>query len=334
MGTIRKLQSGRWQGQIRVKGAPILSRTFPTKADAHRWIRSTETDIDTRGLPTNRRSLSKVRLADLLERYCDEVTPKKRGHRREACTIRLALNDPLASLSLDALTEAHAAEFRDKRLLTRMPATVVRELAVLGNVIEVAQRDWGLPISINPFYRVKKPKIRNARERRLSSTEWKDLRKGIAEGFTDTLEPIVDFALETALRLSEISNAKFIDVGLASPVLHVPITKNGHARTIPLTKRAQDIIRERRAHSNSDNDHLFDLPYASIRSAWRRASKRANIVDYRFHDLRHEAISRFFEKGLSVPEVALISGHRDYKMLARYVHLRPEDLAEKLTRIE
>ena len=68
-----------------------------------------------------------------------------------------------------------------------------------------------------------------------------------------------------------------------------------------------------------------------MRQAWDRLCKRAAIDDLHFHDLRHEAISRFFEMGLSVPEVALISGHRDYRMLFRYTHLRAEDVAKKLS---
>ncbi len=67
-----------------------------------------------------------------------------------------------------------------------------------------------------------------------------------------------------------------------------------------------------------------------MRVAWERLRRRAGITDLHFHDLRHEAISKFFEKGLSVPEVALISGHRDYRMLFRYTHLRAEDIVGKL----
>ncbi|MDA0341679.1 MAG: tyrosine-type recombinase/integrase [Proteobacteria bacterium] len=68
----------------------------------------------------------------------------------------------------------------------------------------------------------------------------------------------------------------------------------------------------------------------AVRLSWGRLTHRAGIEDLHFHDLRHEAISRFFEMGLSVPEVALISGHRDPRMLFRYTHLRAEDVARKL----
>ena len=80
--------------------------------------------------------------------------------------------------------------------------------------------------------------------------------------------------------------------------------------------------------------HLTDRPFLvnayAFRLAWDRLRSRARLVDFRFHDLRHEALSRFFEMGLSIPEFALISDHKDVKMLMRYTHLRAEDLARKL----
>ena len=75
---------------------------------------------------------------------------------------------------------------------------------------------------------------------------------------------------------------------------------------------------------------MFAITEDGVRMAWKRLVKRAGLSNLRFHDLRHEAVSRFFERGLSVPEVALISGHRDVRMLFRYTHPRPEDIAEKL----
>ena len=79
-----------------------------------------------------------------------------------------------------------------------------------------------------------------------------------------------------------------------------------------------------------DNDFLFPLSAEAVKLAWKRLNKRAGITGLHFHDLRHEAVSRFFELGLTVPEVALISGHKDPRMLFRYTHLRPADIAKKL----
>ncbi len=130
----------------------------------------------------------------------------------------------------------------------------------------------------------------------------------------------------TGMRRGELLRAQWADIDPQKRILHVPMTKNGHPRTIPLSSAALKIIDA----LPRNNDRLFALSANAVRLAWGRLAKRAGVVDLHFHDLRHEAISRFFEKGLSVPEVALISGHRDVRMLFRYTHLKPEDVAAKL----
>ena len=103
--------------------------------------------------------------------------------------------------------------------------------------------------------------------------------------------------------------------------LLIPISKNGHSRRIPLTKKALLILQS--------SELPFRLTANALRLSWDRLKVKGNIKDLHFHDLRHDAISCFFEKGLSIPEVALISGHRDYKMLFHYTHLKCEDIIKK-----
>src|SRR5690606_36470312 len=116
----------------------------------------------------------------------------------------------------------------------------------------------------------------------------------------------------------------------------IPITKNGHARTIPMSSEAIAVLNEMRdcmedeREEGRSEEYVFPFSDNAAKLAWQRLTKRAKIEDLHFHDLRHEAISRFFERGLSVPEVALISGHRDFRMLFRYTHLKPEELAKKM----
>ena len=135
-----------------------------------------------------------------------------------------------------------------------------------------------------------------------------------------TLRNIIELALETAMRRGEILNIK--QEHIKGQTLLIPVTKNGHPRTIPLTKRALYIL---------ENTQLpFPMSANAVRLAWDRLKKKGNIKDLHFHDCRHEAISRFFEKGLSIPEVTLISGHKDVRMLFRYTHLKAEDILRKL----
>lgn len=106
-------------------------------------------------------------------------------------------------------------------------------------------------------------------------------------------------------------------------------TKNGTKRVVPLTPEAVTVLREIRGRSLSEKK-VITISAVGLRIARERAKRRAKIRDFRFHDLSHEAISRFFEIGLSVPEVALIAGHKTATMLFRYNHLRPEDVGKKL----
>jgi integrase len=108
--------------------------------------------------------------------------------------------------------------------------------------------------------------------------------------------------------------------------LLIPESKNGRARTIPLSIPAIELLR---THLRTEG-RLFPITANAFRLAWERVKRRAGIDDLHFHDLRHEAISRFFERGLSVPEVALISGHRDLRMLLRYTHPMAQGILQKL----
>jgi len=193
----------------------------------------------------------------------------------------------------------------------------LREFNILQHIFSTVIKEWGYPIA-NPFHQIRKPNGNFRRERRLSEAEYTFLVKGNYP--QQILRNIIELAIETAMRRGEILNIK--QEHIKGQTLLIPETKNGHPRTIPLTKRALYIL---------ENSQLpFSMPANAVRLAWDRLKKKGNIKDLHFHDLRHEAISRFFEKGLSIPEVALISGHRDYKMLFRYTHLKAEDILKRL----
>jgi integrase len=171
-----------------------------------------------------------------------------------------------------------------------------------------------------------------SRSRRLEPGEWERLEAACRQCRNPYVVDVVEFALETAMRYGEVINMRWKDVSLKTRTLHIPLTKNGHPRTIPLSYRAMAILERLMILKRQEDQKVFPVTYESAKMAWRRIQKRANLDDFHFHDLRHEAISRFFEKGLNIPEVALISGHRDPRMLLRYTHPRPEDIAEKLAK--
>ena len=133
------------------------------------------------------------------------------------------------------------------------------------------------------------------------------------------------------MRRGELLSARWQHFDLEKRTLLIPMTKNGHPRKVPLDAAALAAIERL---PRSDDGRLLPLSDEAVKLAWKRLIKRARIVDFHFHDLRHEAISRFFERGLTVPEVALISGHRDVRMLFRYTHLKAEDVAARLASVE
>ena len=325
MATIRR-RGTTWQAQVRRSGLPPQNKTFTLKTDAELWARHTEAELDRVDLPVDRKVLQRMTFGDLLCRYKEEITPTKRGQPQERDLLNKLLRDELADHAVGKLTSAVIARYRDRRSSTVQAATIRRELALVSHVLEVARKEWDVPLANNPVTSVRLPRIPATRDRRLESGELDLLLEGCRRRRLPLLAPIILFAVETAMRQGEIVAAQWQHADLERRTLHIPHTKNGHARTIPLSKGAVEVLVE----LPTNEAHIFPATGNAIRLAWGRLLRRVGVEDLRFHDLRHEAISRFFEKGLSVPEVALISGHRDYRMLFRYTHLRAEDIVGKL----
>lgn len=331
MATIRK-RNGRYQAQVRVTGCPPLSKTFITRKEATSWAKAWELKAETQNLDANIKHLDRTRLYDILDRYEKEISPRKRGAWREVYAILALKRHPISLKAISRVTEADAAQYRDDRLKLVKASTVCREIAIFRHSLETARRLWGLPLLTNVFAAVQKPKLNNARTRRLEDGEWAVLKSACESSRNPCLLDMVYMGLETAMRRGEVLNIRKIDVDFRSKTLHIPDTKNGFSRIIPLSGEALAILL-RRAASLNDPDKLFPTTEIAFRMAWRRVMRKAKLKDFHFHDLRREAISRFLELGLEVPEVALISGHRCYKMLFRYVNLRAENVAAKLARL-
>ncbi|WP_273793185.1 site-specific integrase [Brucella anthropi] len=270
----------------------------------------------------------------ILERYRDEIIVKKRGRVIETHIINAILRQSWCDRSLAQIDSATFSKYRDMRLLTVKPCTVKRELGILQHAFDIAVREWSIPLRANPLKPIAKPTVSSRRDRRLREGELDKLLKAAGKTRNPFLLPVVRFALETAMRRGEILALCIRDVDIERCAATIRMSKNGHARTIPLSTLAVAILETTMAvmsdEDKANNERIFPITALALRLAWDRLTKRANIDDLHFHDLRHEAISRFFEKGLTVPEVASISGHRDIRMLLRYAHADKGKLAEKL----
>ncbi|MBB4427107.1 integrase [Bradyrhizobium sp. CIR48] len=325
MATIRQ-RGKKWQVQVRRAGSGALSKSFLRRKDADAWARQMEIRADRSELPADSGALKAIKLADLITRYRKEVTSKKRGGKIEDSVLARMLCDPICKLSLSQLGTADFARYRDRRLACVAPTTLKRQLNPIQHMFEVAKRDWAIPIKDNPIKTLRFSAKMRMRTRRLRPGELNRLLKATRSCRSSEIAQIIQFALATGMRRGEIASMQWKDLDLKRRLLTIPITKNGHARTVPLSNDAIKALPKR----CSIDGRVFSKTGNAIHLAWDRITKRAGINDLRFHDLRHEAISRFFELGLTIPEVATISGHRDATMLLRYAHASPSAVFKKL----
>ncbi len=268
-----------------------------------------------------------ILLRELLARYVSEITPRKKGHVQEAYRInRLMLSD-LAARNLKDLSPSDLARFRDERLKSGTEAARY-DLVLIQGVINTAMREWGLDLQQNPVTRVTKPKPVRARERRLTDSELTSIVERAHGRCGGVLLPTILLAIQTGMRRSELLSMTWANVALAMGTVTLADTKNGKPRTVPLTSEAIQILSD----LPRDTSNVLPISANALALGWKRLVRTCGIVDLRFHDLRHEAISRFFEMGLNVPEVALISGHKTPSQLFRYTNLKADLVVEKLRR--
>lgn len=354
MATIVKTPSGTWKALIRKAGWPTTAKTFRTKRDAEDWARRTEDEM-VRGMYIQRGPSERMTIEDALKRYLKEVTPTKRPLTQlSELQHSKPLIEHLGKYSLAALTPEIIAQYRDMRLAgedrkdksgapapePRAGNTVRLDLALLGHMFTMAIKEWGLGLPFNPVLNIRRPAPGPGRNRRLTEDEETRLLAAVDKHSNPMLRWIVRIALETGMRSSEIATLRRSQVDLQRRIVRLLDTKNTQPRTIPLTIEAVQQFGE--ALNNPirpiDTDLIFfgepgkdgrRRPY-NFNKVWLDIKRTVGCADFRFHDLRHEAVSRFVEAGLSDQEVSAISGHKSMQMLKRYTHLRAEDLVGKL----
>jgi integrase len=274
-------------------------------------------------------------LKDALVRYNDRISSQKKGHIQERYRSSTICRHPLALKPINEITTVDIADYRDHRLKTAFgkagktisPSTVRLELSLLSDLFTIAEIEWGACTS-NPVTKVRKPKIPPGRQRRLERYEEKRILRFCALTNNDLVAAIISFGLETAMRRGEILGLLWEHVDFSARTAHLPDTKNGSKRDVPLSLAAVRILNSQGPKATG---LAFNCNVNRFKSAWRLTMQKTRIVDLRFHDLRHEAISRLFELGtLDMMEISAISGHKSLQMLKRYTHLRARMLVSKL----
>lgn len=319
MATFTQFKSG-WRAQVRRKGHKSIARTFNTKAEAERWALVIESKMGVGTYVDNRETLSTT-LLECLERYASEVTPHKKGAKRELDRIKVWQSDRLATKAVGTIKQTDVAKYRDDRLNSGISgSTVKKELALLSHVFTIAIKEWGFPLT-NPVVMIRKPKVAKGRDRRLEHDE-EDIILGACDA---EMKAFVILAIETAMRRGEIHGLQ--RKWIKGQVAYLPDTKNDSARAVPLSKRALEALASLPARIDGG---LWRLDANSYTRKFHQVCVSIGIHDLRLHDLRHEALSRMAELGLSIMELKAIGGHNSVQMLARYVNLNVNDIAKKL----
>lgn len=329
MAAIRK-HRGRWQVRVRRDGVSA-TKTFTLKQDAKAWATQIEAKAERGELPPDIKKLAQTTLADLIRRYRDEVSPTKKGAKMETIVLNAFLRHAICNKRLSELTVADFNRYRDERLGKVKVNTLRRQLNPIQNMFKVARKEWGLPLPTNPVADMVLKTEDDQRERRISGEEWDRLVGAVATSRNSLIGPMMCLGIETGMRRSEMLRIIVKDVSLKRRELFVPPGKNNKARTIVLTQNAVAILAKLIEQADAGG-RLFPVTAQAAKCGWRRVRTRAGLdgQNLRFHDLRHEAISRLFETGLTMPEVASQSGHKDARMLLRYGHAMRSRIRAKL----
>jgi integrase len=320
MATFTQRKSG-WYAQVRRKGHKTIGRTFNTKADAERWALSIESSMGVGTYIDNRESISTT-LRECLERYAIEVVPHKKGAHRDMYRVKFWQNEPLAIKGIGTIKQMDIAKWRDARIASGYSgSTVKKDLALLSHVFTIAAKEWGFPLT-NPVAMIRKPKSGLARDRRLHDGEEELL---LEHCDTQEMRSLIILAIETAMRRGEIVGLR--RAWIKGRVAYLPDTKNGTPRAVPLSSKALEALAVLPARIDGK---VFEFKEDAYTHSFIKVCKKAGIEDLHLHDLRHEATSRLFEKGLDVMQVKSITGHKSLQMLSRYTHLKADELAKLL----
>ena len=314
-----------WQAHIRRRGFPAQVRTFNTKTEAQAWAATIESEI-ARGVFISRSEAEGTTLSEALDRYLVEVSSQKKGHS-EASFVRWWQSLPMARRPMASIRGKDiAGAIKIKEAEGVGPKTLVVYLGLLRHLFNIARKEWGMESLGNPVEMVRKPKLPQGRTRRLVDGEEARLLEA-AKAYGGEIQHLIPWAIETAMRRGEIAAMRWEHLDKKARVLLIPETKTGTPRRVPLSSSALQVLE---ALPRQIDGRVWSLRADSISQAFERVCKAAGIEGLTFHDLRHEATSRLFEKDLNPMQVAAITGHKTLQMLKRYTHLRAEDLVGRL----
>lgn len=328
MATIRNITGRKnpWQVQIRLTGKPAQSKSFRTQKEAKDWARETETEL-VKLTPSNEDCTLEV----LIERYLKHCGSYKSFKNSQQPYLTKLSKHPIAKIQVSKLKLKDFEDYIEYRLDAVKPSSVTREIFIYRGMLKVAQK-WGLPIGDwwKDLKYKSKTKVKQTRiDAKDTQNILEDIRtnKRLSKDKADLYVDLWEFALETGLRRGELLKLTKSDYEPNFDAINVTDTKNGEDRLVALTPKAKVILEKRL--QLSECSQIFPVHKDAVKSIFRRTFGRCSLK-LRFHDARHEAVSGFFEKGLTTPEVRSQSGHKTIACLDRYAHPKIAIIRDKL----
>jgi len=328
MATLSK-RLGKWKVQVRKKGYRAITKTFLNKANALKWAKEVEIQMDKK-IFEDYSDAENYTLGDLIKKYRDVKTPTKKGYREETYKLNLILRYDIAKINCLALKKHHIYKFKEEVSVGRKPETINKYIHYIYTVWEYAKEylEISLPPT-NPCKDIKKEKVKNTIERILTREEYQSLLDHAKKSNLKILSDMIEFGYLTALRFGEITKLNFSDIDTLQSIATIRDTKNGEDRKIPISKRAIEI-----AERNRFGDRLFNIDRNHFKHYFTQCCNRAKVFDFRFHDLRACAITNMFDSGWTIPQVALVSGHKTWSELKRYTRIKPTQLVEQINQVK
>ncbi len=345
-------RSAGWMAQIRRRGMSTLSRTFDRKSDAEAWAREIEREAQRGNSAVFDTSAQRTTMQEVIERFrAGLLEGYSKSHRAPVESRLNAIDRRLGALFLANIRPTDLARWRDEMLAQGAAGQSARHaLNLVSRLFSFAEQEMGVSLPAgNPCKAVRKPPVAKGRTRRPSQEEFGYLLQAADRARAHGVRQILVLAVETSMRQSELLGLEWKHVVLNKRTAHLTDTKNGESRTVALSGAAvaalQSLPRRldgrvfgwKPVHENGAFEKLWQRTLARARgqyeadcAAGRKKPDPAFLADLRFHDLRHEATSRLFEKGLGIMEVASMTGHKSLAMLKRYTHIEAEKLAKKL----
>jgi len=333
----------KYRARVIRKGFPSQSRTFFSHAEALRWSRDLESCIDrgeTKPNLTHARGAidgaSNPLFQDAAEHYIKTHSIHKKIVRSETYRLRILIKR-WEGLRVRQIDKFSIMELRDDLLkLGRSGETINHYFNTLSKFFQMLSGDWDLQIA-NPITGIKRMPPAQGRTKRISEKIEQKLIAACNHLSTPLLSSIIEFAIQTGMRRGELMGLKWADIDLPNRRVYLHTSKNGEPRQVPLTQRAVAVLQGLR---RNDEGKVFPISMNVLRGQYERAREYSKehwneaginpFDDLRFHDLRHEALSRLSDRGLNVIELSHISGHKTLAMLKRYTHPSHEAIFAKL----